>query len=280
MYSILEAGGTNIRKAKGVSKTVVKKDLHHELYKDCLEKRKKFHHIQTAIRSDGHQIGLYEQNKVSLSPLDTKKWIADDGITTRAYGHYLKDASREWNKFSTRFQQWKSISTRFVGDRANSMRRKFSLKRDNQKLFANEAPRRRGCCPLMTKGAQHIGGALIEIVESGLTGLAENIIDGVDGQRPHGVSSSTPAALQLARLVQISNHIRPIKSRFLEADHAASRGGGLARDRRRFYRVGWFLPVSRVGSSFRAATTAGKARTHSRERSDEPRAASRSSCAY
>jgi hypothetical protein len=89
MYSILEADGKNIKKAKGVSKAVVKKDLHHGMYKECLATREEFLHIQTAIRSHGHQIGVYEQNKVSLSPLDTKKWIAADGITTRAYGHYL-----------------------------------------------------------------------------------------------------------------------------------------------------------------------------------------------
>jgi hypothetical protein len=93
MYSIHEACWSNIMKAKGVSKTVVKKDLRHDMYKDCLVARKEFRHIQTAICNHGHQIGLYEQNKVGLSPLDNKKWIADDGITTRAYGHYLRDSS-------------------------------------------------------------------------------------------------------------------------------------------------------------------------------------------
>jgi hypothetical protein len=77
------------RRLRRVSKAVVKKDLHHGMYKECLATREEFLHIQTAIRSHGHQIGVYEQNKVSLSPLDTKKWIAADGITTRAYGHYL-----------------------------------------------------------------------------------------------------------------------------------------------------------------------------------------------
>jgi len=46
-------------------------------------------HKQIVIRSRGHQMGVYEQNKTSLSPLDTKKWIAADGTTTRAFGHYL-----------------------------------------------------------------------------------------------------------------------------------------------------------------------------------------------
>jgi len=89
MYSILEASGNNIKKAKGVQKTVVKKDLRHELYKQCLDEHKEMKHKQTVIRSHNHQMGVYEQNKTSLSPLDTKKWIAADGITTRAFGHYL-----------------------------------------------------------------------------------------------------------------------------------------------------------------------------------------------
>jgi len=76
MYSILEVNGANIRKAKGVQKTVVKKDLRHELYKQCPDEHKEMKHKQIVIRSRGHQMGVYEQNKTSLSPLDTKKWIA------------------------------------------------------------------------------------------------------------------------------------------------------------------------------------------------------------
>jgi hypothetical protein len=63
MYSIPEACGINIRKAKGVSKAVVKKDHRHELYKECLEERKEFRHSQTVIRSHGHHIGVYKQIK-------------------------------------------------------------------------------------------------------------------------------------------------------------------------------------------------------------------------
>ena len=87
MYSILEASGTNIRKAKGVQRAVVKKDMRHDLYREALFGQREFKHTQVAIRSHGHQIGVYEQTKTSLSPTDTKKWVAPDGITTRAYGH-------------------------------------------------------------------------------------------------------------------------------------------------------------------------------------------------
>ena len=75
-------------KGKRIQRAVVKKDLHHELYKECLFQHKQMRHTQVVIRSREHQIGVYEQNKISLSPLDTKKWIAGDGITTRAYGHF------------------------------------------------------------------------------------------------------------------------------------------------------------------------------------------------
>src|SRR5688572_10986398 len=95
--SILQTGGSEIRKAKGVQRAVVKKDPHHviQMYKECLFEQKQMRHTQVAIRSRGHEIGVYEQNKISLSPLDTKKWITDDGITTRAYGHYKIDQGVE-----------------------------------------------------------------------------------------------------------------------------------------------------------------------------------------
>ena len=53
MYSILEVNGAKIRKAKGVQKTVVKKDLRHELYKQCLDGHKEMKHKQIVIRSHG-----------------------------------------------------------------------------------------------------------------------------------------------------------------------------------------------------------------------------------
>ena len=66
---------------------VVKKDLTHELYKSSLLDPKELIHTQVNIRSVWHQIGVYEMHKVSLSPLDTKRWIAPCGIKTLAYGH-------------------------------------------------------------------------------------------------------------------------------------------------------------------------------------------------
>ena len=88
MYSIEKRNLSNIRKAKGVAGTVVKMDLTYELYVRSMQERKQMTHTHVVIRSQEHQIGVYEQNKISLSPLDTKRWIESDGVTTLAYGHY------------------------------------------------------------------------------------------------------------------------------------------------------------------------------------------------
>ena len=85
MYSILEAGEGNIKKAKGVKKNVVRKHIRHEQYKEALFRKRTFHHSMDVLRIYGQHL-----NKVSLSPFDSKRWIAENGVDTLAYGH--KDA--------------------------------------------------------------------------------------------------------------------------------------------------------------------------------------------
>ena len=90
MYSILEAGGGNIKKAKGVKKNVVKKHIRHEQYKEALFRKRTFRQSMDVLRSEHHRIYGQRLNKVSLSPFDSKHWIAENGVDTLAYGH--KDA--------------------------------------------------------------------------------------------------------------------------------------------------------------------------------------------
>ena len=40
------------------------------------------------LRSRGHVIYAERLNKTSLNPLDTKRYILNDGINTLAFGHY------------------------------------------------------------------------------------------------------------------------------------------------------------------------------------------------
>ena len=86
MYSVI--GKKNIRKAKGVKKNVMEKEITHEHYKEALFERKQFMHKMKILRSEGHEMYGMRMNKISISPFDTKRWIADDGIQTQAYGHF------------------------------------------------------------------------------------------------------------------------------------------------------------------------------------------------
>ena len=40
------------------------------------------------LRSDKHQIYGIKVNKTSLSPLDTKRFIKEDGVKIFAFGHF------------------------------------------------------------------------------------------------------------------------------------------------------------------------------------------------
>ena len=87
MYSTLEASGSNIKKTKGVNKSTVKKHIRHEQYKDALLGKKTFHHGMDVLHSERHRVDGQHLNKVSLSPFDSKCWIAENGVDTLAYGH-------------------------------------------------------------------------------------------------------------------------------------------------------------------------------------------------
>ena len=87
MYSILEANGNNTKKAKGVKKYVVKKHIRHKQYREALFEKTTFHHGMNVLRSERHHIYGQRFHKVSLSPFDSKRWIAENGVEILAYGH-------------------------------------------------------------------------------------------------------------------------------------------------------------------------------------------------
>ena len=83
----IKADEINVRKAKGVKKSVVKKQIKHEQYKQALFGTEQMWHGMNILRSEGHEIYGMHVNKISLSPFDSKRWIADDGVNTKAYGY-------------------------------------------------------------------------------------------------------------------------------------------------------------------------------------------------
>ena len=94
MYSMLTKGGEENKKGKGIKKSVLKKEVHHQDFKDCLFERREFQHSMMGFHSHQHQLFTEKQTKKSLSPFDDKRYILEDGYTTRAHGHHLNNITR------------------------------------------------------------------------------------------------------------------------------------------------------------------------------------------
>ena len=77
MYSYMKDNQKGGKTAKGIKN-----------YKETLFNNKQMYHQMKTIRSQNHQLGSYEINKVSLSCFDDKRYIQEDGMTSYAYGHY------------------------------------------------------------------------------------------------------------------------------------------------------------------------------------------------
>ena len=86
MNSIKKAS-SSIKKAKGVKKNVIEREMMHKHYKEALFGRKQYMHKMKIMRSEGHEMYGMCMNKISLSLFDSKRWIAGDGVHTLAYGH-------------------------------------------------------------------------------------------------------------------------------------------------------------------------------------------------
>ena len=98
-YSILTGAGKQKSTAAGVKECVKEKELNHELYREILQgpslisradRRLEDYHInQVTFRSQNHTVYTIDQCKVGLTRYDDKRWILQDGVTTRPHGHYL-----------------------------------------------------------------------------------------------------------------------------------------------------------------------------------------------
>ena len=81
------------KRAKGISKVVVEKELRMQHYKNVLFNTTRLVSQMHTFRSHNHEIYLEKINKVGLSSFDDKIYILEDGIHSYAYGHYkIKDA--------------------------------------------------------------------------------------------------------------------------------------------------------------------------------------------
>ena len=88
MYSYVKDNEKGGKTAKGIKKNVINNNIRHEDYKRTLLNEEQMHHKMRTIRSQRHQLGSYEINKVSLICFDDKRYIHDNGTSSYAYGHY------------------------------------------------------------------------------------------------------------------------------------------------------------------------------------------------
>lgn len=87
MYSILKADEEVMKKVKEVKKNVVKKQILHEQCKETLFSQIEMTYGMNILRSEKHEIFGMRVNKTSLWALDLKRWIAEDGANTNAFGY-------------------------------------------------------------------------------------------------------------------------------------------------------------------------------------------------
>ena len=88
MYAICSLDGKEEKKAKGVPKSVVKKSIHFDHYKNCLFGKKTLFTQFYNLRSRDHDIHTEKITKVALSGGDTKRYLFYDGShKTLAWGN-------------------------------------------------------------------------------------------------------------------------------------------------------------------------------------------------
>ena len=88
MYSLATLTGAKaFRKAKGVPKWYVKKNVKHEEYLHVLRHWDKTTCKFRAFRSRNHRVTTRQLSKVCLSCVDDKRFLLEDAVHSLAYGH-------------------------------------------------------------------------------------------------------------------------------------------------------------------------------------------------
>ena len=90
-YSYITNDFTELKKAKGTKKCVVKKMLKFSDYKNCLFSNGKFSKSQQRFKSENHSVFTENINKIALSCDDDKRIVAVDGISSYPYGYVSKN---------------------------------------------------------------------------------------------------------------------------------------------------------------------------------------------
>jgi hypothetical protein len=79
---------SDMKRCKGVKRSVVQKTIHFADYKRCLMNQKDVYATQTQLRSYNHNVYTIQSRKKAMSAYDDKRYILPNGIDTRAHGHW------------------------------------------------------------------------------------------------------------------------------------------------------------------------------------------------
>ena len=88
LYSYKMFEGKEEKKCKGIKKSVIKNNISHEDYKECLFSKKPQMRKMNVIRSHKHEIFSETVNKIALSANDDKRIIRKNKISTLSYGYF------------------------------------------------------------------------------------------------------------------------------------------------------------------------------------------------
>ena len=87
MYSFRSSDGDESKKAKGIKKDFVKRELSFNDYYKCVFQHKVIPSRFNCIRSRKHKVYSASVHKVALSPFDDKRYLYN-ATESLAYGHY------------------------------------------------------------------------------------------------------------------------------------------------------------------------------------------------
>lgn len=88
LYSHTLFEGKEKKRHKGIKKAVVKKNIAHDDYKECLFSGNMQMRKMNVIRSQKHEVFTEMFKKIALSTNDDKRIIIEDKISSFAPGHH------------------------------------------------------------------------------------------------------------------------------------------------------------------------------------------------
>ena len=118
-YSYMTDEFTEMKKAKGTKKCVIRKMLKFEDYEKCLFDNEPILKSQQRFKSENHEVYTENINKIALSSNDDKRIVALDRIMSYLY-RYCSEVGEDWQKYLDQISKKKKKIKESVGiTRAN-----------------------------------------------------------------------------------------------------------------------------------------------------------------